>query len=268
VNYCESKPCCDPTVKPCPNRKAPGPFKIECVVVCDKYHDFLTHTLPVNKFHFNRMVVVTSAEDKATQKICEVNHVQCVKTDKLRSRWGEFCKGAGINEGMSHLEMDGWTVHMDADIMLPPQTRGLLEKADLDPTMIYGIDRFMIEGYQEFDDFRAEPPLQHENNTYIHTGAFRIGTRVMQDVGNGWVPIGFFQLWHPKGSGVSKYPEGHTNAGREDLLFGEKWPRSYRAMIPEIIGYHLESDESGFGSNWNGRKTPPFRPAPPGTATR
>ena len=73
-------------------------FKLE-VVVCDRYHDFLRCTLPQNKFHFDKMVVVTSPEDREAQRVCEFYHVECVPTDALRSRWKQFCKGAGIHEG-------------------------------------------------------------------------------------------------------------------------------------------------------------------------
>ena len=72
------------------------------------------------------------------------------------------------------------------------------------------------------------------------------------------MPIGFFQLWNPFGSGVDRYPEGHTDAGREDTLFAGLWPRSKRAMIPEIVGYHLESDDATNAANWGGRKTSAF----------
>ena len=97
---------------PCPGGpvNTPDPdFKIEAVVVCDRYSDFLRCTLPGNKHLFDRIVVVTSAEDRDTQRICEFHHVECLQTDALNSRWNKFCKGAGINEGLSRLNrMDGW----------------------------------------------------------------------------------------------------------------------------------------------------------------
>ena len=121
---------------------AVNPFKLECVIVCDRYSDFLQMTLPHNKILFDRVVVVTSYEDTATRRICEYNHVQCVPTDVLESRKGSFCKGAGINAGLAELELDGAVLHLDADMYLPPQTKILLGMAGLDQTMIYGIDRF------------------------------------------------------------------------------------------------------------------------------
>ena len=54
-------------------------FKMEAVVVCDRYSDFLRCTLPANKHLFDRIVVVTSAEDRDTQRICEFHHVECVQ---------------------------------------------------------------------------------------------------------------------------------------------------------------------------------------------
>ena len=104
---------------PCPGGtvNTPDPdFKIEAVVVCDHYSDFLRCTLPANKHLFDRIVVVTSAEDRDTQRICEFHHVECLQTDALNSRWNKFCKGAGINEGLSRLDRHGWVVHLDADI--------------------------------------------------------------------------------------------------------------------------------------------------------
>lgn len=238
-----------------------GPFLAEAVVICDKYSDFLVHTLPQNKIIFNRIVVVTSYEDKETQRVCEFHHVECIPTDSLESRKKIFRKGAGINVGLSLLKLDGWAVHLDADILLPPQTRGLLEQASLNPTMIYGIDRFLVRGYEAFDEFRREPKLQQECGAYIHMNAFPIGTRVMQGNASGYVPIGFFQMWHPGVSGITRYPEGHTDAGREDGSFAMQWPRSHRALIPEIVGYHLESDDARNASNWSGRVTAAFRPS-------
>lgn len=233
-------------------------FKLEAVVVCDRYSDFLRCTLPHNKALFDKIVVVTSHEDKQTQRICEFYHVECLRTDVLESRKDKFCKADGINEGLQQLSMDDWVVHLDADIWLPPQTRILLHAAGLAKRMVYGIDRFNVRGYEKWDKFLEMPDLQHENNAWIHVGAFPIGTRVMQKHANGYIPIGFFQLWNPNVSQIRRYPDKHSDAGRTDLLFAMQWPRGLRGFIPEIVGYHLESKDASMESNWKGRKTAPF----------
>ncbi len=246
---------------PCPGGTVNHPdphFKMEAVLVCDRYSDFLRCTLPANKHLFDRIVVVTAAEDRDTQRICEFHHVECIKTDALNSRWNKFCKGAGINEGLSRLDRDAWVVHLDADIWLPPQTRLLLSNANLDPCMIYGIDRFCVKGYAEWDKFLEMPTLQHECDAYVHLNAFPLGTRVTSKDGGGYIPIGFFQMWRPAVSGVHDYPVAHTDAGRGDMVFAKMWPRAKRAMIPEVVGYHLESTDASMSANWYGRKTAPF----------
>jgi hypothetical protein len=245
----------DPNPPVSPSTK---PFCMEAVIVCDQYADFLAQTLPHNKFLFDRIVVVTPFEDRKTQRVCEFHHVECVRSDELLSRKGEFHKGKGINAGLAALSLKGWAVHLDADIYLPPQTRLLLQAADLDPAFLYGIDRFNVRGFEAWADFQGLPRLQHENETYIHLGAFPIGTRVMHRQAGGYVPIGFFQMWHPAVSGIRRYPEEHTNAGRGDTIFAQKWPRSRRGFLPEIVAYHLESEDASNAANWNGRTTAPF----------
>jgi hypothetical protein len=43
------------------------------------------------------------------------------------------------------------------------------------------------------------------------------------------------------------------------MQFAAQWPRNKRAMIPEVIGYHLASDGNApMGANWSGRQTPRF----------
>jgi len=79
-------------------------MKIEAVITCVDYADFLAETLPHNRTLFDKLVVVTAPEDKATQRICEYWHVACLPTDSFRSRWGEFNKGAAINEGLAQLD--------------------------------------------------------------------------------------------------------------------------------------------------------------------
>lgn len=242
----------------CEKREESKDFKLECVIVCDKYDDFLLKTLPHNKYLFDKVIVVTSPEDTKTQRVCEFHHVECVPTDRLESRWKRFKKGCGINDGLEKLDKDGWVLHLDADMWLPPQTRILLKNADLDKSMTYGIDRFIVKGAHVWEKFISEPKLQHEDGAWVHPNAFPLGTRVMHPHVGGYINIGFFQLWHPIVSGVHKYLEGHDTAGREDSMFAGLWPRHKRAMIPEVIGYHLESDDATSAANWNGRTTAPF----------
>jgi hypothetical protein len=239
---------------------APPPIKIECVSTCVNYADFLAHTLPMNKHQFDKITIVTAPEDKQTIKVCDTYGVTCHRTDAFQTRWGQFCKGMAINEGLTTLDKDAWIVHMDSDIILPAHFRDTLARASLDPTMIYGCDRMEVQSYEDWQRFfgSPEPPIQG-NGIFIHTthAPFRFGTRVQFKKSGGWIPIGFFQLWHRE-SGELMYPEGHTNAAREDSLFPQRWPRSKRGFLPEIIVYHLESEQAPMAVNWNGRKTKTF----------
>jgi hypothetical protein len=234
------------------------PMKLEAVVTCVDYADFLAETLPFNRSLFDRMVIVTAPEDKDTRRVCEYWNVQCVLTDVFETRWHRFNKGKGINVGLRELDKDGWLVHMDADILLPPLTRRLLEAADLDPSFIYGVDRHMVPDARAWRSFLAMPGLQQENAIFVHANRFPVGVRIASAGHGGYVPIGFFQMWHAS-SGRLTYPEQHSDAGRGDMLFAAQWPRSKRALIPEIIAYHLESEPAPMGANWGGRKTRRFQ---------
>lgn len=247
-------------------------MKIEAVVICVNYADFLAESLPTNKHQFDRLVVVTTPEDKATQKLCEYYHVQCIQTDVFDTANGNFRKGAAINVGLAALDRDAWLCHMDADIVLPPKFRIVLERAHLATDNIYGVDRFMIVGAPEWDAHRGSPIIQHQHwsmdddhGYFIITTAYKYGVRI--GAPDGWVPIGYFQLWHS--SQRKDYPNGHTTAGREDMLMGMSWPRHRRILLPDSLVYHLESEKSPMGSNWCGRTTAPFRtpptPMPPPT---
>ena len=244
-------------------------MKIECLTVCVDYADFLTWFLLHNAKTFDRLVVVTSTTDRATADLCEHHHVECVKTDAFYKGGIAFDKGAGINAGLERLSQDGWVLHMDSDIMLPPRTKQLLQAANLDPTMVYGIDRMMCRSFSDWLTFVEKPEVQHSLNAFVQASAFPIGTRVaaMDEGADGYVPIGFFQLWHPGASGVHAYPQ-HSDAGRGDFRFGRSWPRAKRALIPEIVGIHLESETCDMATNWRGRKTRPFGPEPRRYSTR
>jgi hypothetical protein len=236
-------------------------MKIEAVTVCVNYADFLTWFLLANRLHFDRLVVVTDEGDTRTAALCEHYGVECVRTNVFYEGGLAFDKGAGINAGLAKLDRDGWVAHLDCDIVLPPRTRKLIEAAKLDPASIYGIDRMLCQNFEDWIEFIVTPEVQHSQNIFINARAFPLGTRVGALWGDGYVPIGFFQLWHPGTSGKHVY-DGHCDAGRGDFAFATSWPRAQRGFIPEIMSVHLESEKSAIAANWRGRKSIPFGPAP------
>lgn len=249
-----------------PHPEPPGPkpspvnLKIEAVITCVSYGDYLAWTLPANKQHFNRMVVVTRPDDQLTQQLCAYYHVECYPTYDWHRNDDAFNKAKGINYGLSKLAKDGWVVHMDADIYLPPRSRSILQRISLAPQCLYGVDRMECWSFADWIKFLSAPPLQHEWEIFVHNRPFPLAVRIAKLDRDGYVPIGYFQLWNPSGSGVYHYPEHHTTAARSDMLFAMQWTRDRRHLIPEIIATHLESERAAMGANWNGRATRAFGP--------
>ena len=85
-----------------------------------------------------------------------------------------------------------------------------------------------------------------------------LGSRLVWTNEQGYLPIGFFQMWNPKGSGVRTYPINHGEAARADCQFALAWPRSRRELLPEIVAIHLESQSTTQGLNWRGRRAREF----------
>lgn len=236
---------------------------LEAVVVCVNYADFLAHTLPYNKTHFNKIVVVTDTKDLATKQLCEYHHVECIRTDVFYDNGDVFNKGKAINEGLKKLSMKGWVVQLDADIYLPPLTRFILNNLEyeLDTKTLYSMDRLMCPSYSEWIKFIEKPGKIQEAYIYIYTTAFPMGVRIAEYMSKGYEPIGYFQMWHPFDSGIYDYPTQHGKADRTDVLHTKRFPRSKRQLIPELLCIHLDSENSTvikMGKNWNGRKTLPF----------
>lgn len=235
-------------------------MKLEAVTVCVNYSDFLAHTLPHNINFFDRYVVITSPEDKATQDLCNKWDVDYETTTVFQHGGDTFNKARGINLGLSHLRQDGWLLHLDADVLLPHRFKSMLAKAELDESCIYGADRLNVKGYAAYQKLLADQAQrpQHEWRYLVNPQPWlTVGSRLVHPH-YAYAPCGYFQLWH--GSARHTYPVNQGTAEHTDILFSVKWPRQKRILIPEFFVYHLESDDAGFGTNWQGRKSAPFVP--------
>lgn len=232
--------------------------KIEAITVCVGYADFLRWTMPFNKNLFDRFVVVTMPHDIETQKVCEFWHVETVITDSFHQNGDAFNKANGINAGLSRLSLNDWVVHLDADIFLPPRSGQILKTLPLNPKKLYSIDRINCKSFDSFLAFLEQPEAQHPNNGLMVFNAFENGSRLLDLDSDGWLPIGYFQMWNPLVSEVLTYPNQHGAADRTDVLFTRRWTRENRELLPELVAVHLESEECAMGANWKGRKTKYF----------
>lgn len=232
-------------------------MKIETIITCVNYHDVLAFTLPINRTHFHKTLVVTSKEDKDTQRLCQLYNVEFLATDAFFEDGSVLNKGRAINEGLKHLDKDGWVLQMDADCLLMPQTMQNLYSLNLNPQFLYGCDRILIESFVDFVRFIQMPDI-YEENWLMNLSKFKMGSRITQYYsGQLYQILGFFQLWNPSGSKVTSYPD-HDDASRSDILFSEQFHRSRRSLIPEVIAVHLEEGTSQTGKNWTGRNSKKF----------
>lgn len=245
-------------------------LKIEAVTVCVNCADFLEAVIPYNLPMFHRWIIVTTKDDTETRELCRKYALECLVTNEGH-KTGDFNKGRMIARALHHTSADGWRLHIDSDIALPRTFLKSLKMAQLHEDKIYGCDRLMIKSYEAWQKFQLTGYLDGNGFKDSHATVFSAGIEVgarWTGVHVGYVPIGFFQLWHSsqdewRGVKVKGYPECHGSAARSDVQQALYWDRNHRELLPELIVAHIESEPCKTGTNWNGRKTVRFGPKKP-----
>jgi hypothetical protein len=166
---------------------------------------------------------------------------------------------------------------MDADICLPFDLGECLDDAHLFPGNLYGCHRLCVPGWEVWQQCQTQGLYSRMNGWLTEYRARPKGCYVggvPAGIGNGYTPIGFFQIWHGSetltwGDSRKWYPARHGGAARTDTQFASLWDRRHRVLIPELMVFHLEDERAsdGMGHNWNGRKTPRFGPSGKQTAS-
>lgn len=243
-------------------------MKIEAVSVCVGYGDILRETLPENLPLLDRLVVVTDPADAETISVCRRHSVHYVMSEDHK-RGGPFNKARMIQRGLDQIGGQDWVLHLDSDIVLPAKFRQYCDWAHLQETHIYGADRCNVVGYDAWMALKRYAGRwdnhAHECGHWFHP-TFQAGSRWISSL-HGYAPIGAFQLLHgsaavENGYHVRKYPTTHGDAARTDMQFAMQWDRKHRALLPEVILLHLESEKADLGANWCGRTTRRFGPEP------
>ena len=210
---------------------------VKAVVVCVGYDDILKITMPTVLPHVEKMVVVTSPDDKRTQEyVAGFANVKTHVTDVFTRNGAKFNKGAGMEEGFDALGRDGWILVLDADIMVPPDLGERLEALKPKRGYLYNPRRRILENPADW---------------WRYTNPKKWGELPLRKEDKGW--YGYFQLFNaadPALVGRPWYPTDFTHAGQCDDKFQHRWPAD-RKLRPDFEVLHLgKCDE-----NWFGRTT-------------
>jgi hypothetical protein len=240
--------------------------KLEIITVCYRFDDILKVTLAENHGHADSYIVVTDHADHATQDLCQRFSVRCVPTDLLKKNGRNFNKGAAINHGFGHFQYHGWRLHLDTDVLLPDSFRRMLfNHSNLERDCIYGADRFDIigkDGVSTLREAKCETPqhMFHSGVSPVYGGKVypkmpsASSARFISDL-YGYVPIGFFQLWHA--SCQRPYPYGLGTAAHDDVMFGASWPEAKRRLLPSVFVGHVCGKPPSYAENWDGKRGQP-----------
>jgi len=246
------------TTRPTPDETAADALRIEAVTACVGFDDLLDATLSANHPHVDTLIVVTSHDDKATHAVARKHGAICVQTDLFHKNGRRFNKGAALNAGLARCQYAGWRLHIDADIMLPDNFRRVLfNHTHLDRSCLYGMDRVDVVGRESFYALRMRLSSnpQARESCFIHPShEAPISPRYMDNL-RGYMPIGFFQLWHA--SADKTYPHSLGSAAHDDVMFAEQWAAQHRRLLPTGVCYHLCARKPSLGENWDGKRRQP-----------
>jgi hypothetical protein len=206
---------------------------MNCLTVCIGYDDLLAITLPRNRDHFRRVLIVTSPEDRKTEAVAIANDSEVYKTDAFRRAGAALNKGLMIEEGLDHLGREGWIAVMDADIVLPRK----MALGEIRPQSLYGAHRKMLvepRDFRDVMDWSVLPDMRAERAEVE-------------------VP-GYFHLFHASDPVLTErpwFPVDWRHCGGYDSEFQSRWAKANRKWLPfEVL--HLGAN----GQNWCGRVTP------------
>ena len=203
---------------------------MKSIVVCVEFDDLLAITLPRNARRFERVLVVTSLTDEATQHVVSgVPNGEVYATDAFYRQGAAFNKGLALEEGFDVLGREGWLLVWDADIVMPDR----MDLANVEIGSLYSPRRRMcrnVAEYQGQTDWTRWPiqgDLEH---------------------------AGYFQLFHADDPALRDRPWygiDWRHAGGCDSDFQAKWPAHRRLRLPfEVLHLGVEH------VNWHGRCQP------------
>jgi hypothetical protein len=162
--------------------------KITGIIAAVNYDDLLDITLSENKKSLDQIIIITNTTDEKTRKLCEKHDVICMQTDIFYINGSKFNRGMAYNLVFDSIkEHLGWTLLMDADIVLPNNFSEEFFKVNPDKEYFYGCRRYGVDTYKEWMEVKNNP-----ENLKKHTLFRGIG-------------YGYFQLFNFKSQIIQNF---------------------------------------------------------------
>lgn len=199
-------------------------MNLAAVTVCVAYAGELSHTLPVMKLVCDDVIVITTNDDEETAMVACDNDAEAVEYDGFYQDGALFNKSGAVRLGQTlmHTRHPGWWyLVVDADILLPPDLKTVINMECKDREALYGIVRHDVETFEEYQ-----------------SGA--VGKKFTYPF------AGFFHLY----SDTTKlYAPYSPSAAKCDCDFAKLFERKIRLNSNvKHLGYNTK--------NWHGRSTP------------
>ena len=226
---------------------------MNALLVSVDYADLLAITLPYNRHHFDRVVIVT-APGKPDTEVAHAHGAEVFITDAFYRRGAVFNKWLALEEGLDWMGRSGWICLMDADVLWPKWVsdrpgEGAIWRY-LRPGFLFGALRRMWDGWPRYPEWLVPlgphaltPPVIPPE---IEWQRFPLHRNVAE-----WA--GYTQIFHA-GDPVLGSPPWHevdwAHGGGSDSMFQRRWPLERKVRLPfEVL--HL----GPAGANWCGRAT-------------
>lgn len=211
-------------------------MKIEAVIVCVNYSDFLEISLKKNLNHFDHVIVITDTKDSKTPKLVQKlnaqnNKITTLITDIFYFNGAKFNKGLAINLGFANLQHKDWVVTLDSDIVLPKDFRTKFEKIPPNPESSYVLRRYDIPTFDEWvevenDEEKLKSKKLYRGAGYGYFFCFNYNSTT-------------FQRLNMQFNGYP-YPYWFTNGSESDWVFRNYW--SDWLFDPPMDGTKMEHD--------------------------
>jgi len=245
--------------------KSIRPQKIAAVIVCVGYDDYLEQTLRYNAGRIDTIMIVTDKDDRRTPVVANRYGAHVTVSHRVHENGAPFAKGKAINDGIAVLKEMGfedWILHLDADVILPPDFRGRIDQYVLNPGCLYFTRRWGPSDYRTLSAFLDELDAGAEwgylFERYGHKKEARVEGREGNDLEH--LPFGYFHLFNLRAQTLAgrgnPYPEGSSTAENDDRIMGfETYPehKVVSLPVPEFDVIHLPHGR--YQENWRGRRS-------------